>query len=486
MRAAVSSSGRLLFSFLVFIASGVAAVFVQQWWLMLIPFAWVLLPPVYEWIVNKPANLFWGLCIALPLSTELNLTPQLGLDFPDEPLLILLTIVVLAKLIHEPAWLPRVLLKSRLFFIVVIHVLWIAVCCFYSTEPLLSVKFLLAKLWFIIPLVILPQVLLGDKRNMRLLAACLLVPMFFLVVQVLARHALFGFSFADVKKTMAPFFRNHVNYSSMLVCLLPVAWAAWKLSEPSYRYKHWIATGIAIGLAGLLFSYSRGAWIALLAGIAAVWLIRKKWMGVLVALSVAAVLVSTAWLVTDKNYLRFAPDHDRTIFHTDFSEHLQATIDMRDVSTAERFYRWVAGARMLVERPVTGFGPNSFYPHYKAYTVRRFETWVSDNPEHSTVHNYFLLTALEQGVAGLLIFCLLFFSMLLRTQYLYHHISDRFYKTVALVTGAVVVMIGVVNGLSDMIETDKVGALFWLSLGMILVLETKKDTAPSNVARDAG
>ena len=34
-------------------------------------------------------------------------------------------------------------------------------------------------------------------------------------------------------------------------------------------------------------------------------------------------------------------------------------------------------------------------------------------------------------------------------------------------------MIGVINFMSDMIETDKIGSLFWLCLGMIVLLEEK-------------
>jgi hypothetical protein len=55
----------------------------------------------------------------------------------------------------------------------------------------------------------------------------------------------------------------------------------------------------------------------------------EKLMGAFVMIAVIGVLISTVWLVSDKNYLQFAPDHDHTIFHTDFSEHLQATIDMK-------------------------------------------------------------------------------------------------------------------------------------------------------------
>jgi O-antigen ligase len=473
MRAHHASYTGMLLPFFIFVASGIASIAMQQPLFMVFPFAWVLLPLFYNWLIVQPEKLFWCLCILLPLSTELHITPQLGLDFPDELLLVLLTGLVIAKLIHQPSWFPVALRKSNLFMLLVIHVLWITVSCFYSVEPLLSTKFLLAKIWYIVPLVILPQVFVNSQSKMKRLALCFLAPMILIVIQVLIRQSLYQFSFADVKKAMAPFFRNHVTYSSMLVCLLPVAWCCWKLTAASDPKRKWIMAGIWIGLAGLLFSYSRGAWVALVMGVATIWIIRKKLMGAFVTLAITSVLVSTVWLVTDKNYLRFAPDHDRTIFHTDFREHLQATIDMKDVSAAERFYRWVAGARMLADKPVTGFGPNSFYPHYKPYTVNRFQTWVSENKEHSTVHNYFILTALEQGVTGLIFFCALYFAMLIRVQKLYHRFQDKFHKTVTLTIGAIVVMIGVINSLSDMIETDKIGSLFWLCLGMIILLERK-------------
>ncbi|MES2372162.1 MAG: O-antigen ligase family protein [Bacteroidota bacterium] len=424
-------------------------------------------------MITKPEKLFWLLLIVLPVSTELNLTPQLGFDFPDELLLVLLTAIVLVKMIHQPQWFPWSLKLHPLFMWLMSWLCWILVTCVYSAEPLLSVKYLLAKTWYIIPFVVLPQVLLTSQSRIQKLALCLLIPMLFVVIQTLARHALYQFSFENVKKTLAPFFRNHVNYSSMLVCLLPVAWCVWKLTPADHPKRKWIVCGLMIGFVGLFFAYSRGAWIALVLGFSAIWVIHKKLMGVMVMLAITAVVVSTTWLVTDKKYMEFAPDHDRTVFHTNFNEHMRATVEMKDVSTAERFYRWIAGARMLADKPVTGFGPNTFYPHYKPYTVGRFETWVSDNKEHSTVHNYFILTALEQGVIGVVLFCVLYFGMLLRAQKLYHQLQSRLYRTVALTVAIVLVMIGVINSLSDMIETDKIGSLFWLCFGMIVLLDTK-------------
>lgn len=458
---------------LLFLLCGVFAISCAQPLYHCIPFAWILMPRVVDVLLYRPGKLFWLLLICLPLSTELNITPQLGLDFPDEPLLIILTGLVLLRWIHQPKWVPYDLVKHPLFLVLVIYLCWLLVTVLYSTEMVLSAKYLLAKIWYVFPFVVLPQLLLAEKKDLSRSAICLLIPMAAVVLQSLGRHAMYGFSFVSVQKTLAPFFRNHVNYSAMLVCLLPVGWCVWKLTDAADERRKWLLYGLLLGLVGLFFAYSRGAWVALLAGLAVVPVVRSKRMVFVVVIAVTAVVASSAWLITDDRYLQFAPDHDRTIFHTDFGDHMRATVELKDVSTAERFYRWIAGFRMLAEKPVTGFGPNSFYLHYRPYTVSSFETWVSDNPEHSTVHNYFILLALEQGLIGLILFCILYFGMLFRLQNLYHRLQDPFYRTIALTVAVILVMIGVINSMSDMIETDKIGSLFWLCLGMVIWLEMK-------------
>ncbi len=458
---------------LVFLTATIVAILTQQWPWMLVPFAWIIAPLCWQQIVLHTDKLFWLLIALLPLSTELNITPSLGLDFPDEVLMVLLTALTLLYWWHKPKQFPITIWKHPLFFILMLHLGWIIISTIYAVEPLPAIKFLLAKIWYIVPFVILPVILVNSIKRIEQLAACLLWTMGFVVVVTLLRHASTGWRFESINRHLFPFFRNHVNYASMLVCLLAVMFCAYYLTAKTSRYKKRILYVLLLGMLALLLAYSRGALLAAAAGVFSIWIIRKKQMAALLVFTITAVLISTSWLITDKRYFRFAPDHDRTIFHTDFSQHLSATVALKDVSNAERFYRWVAGARMLADKPLTGFGPSSFYLHYRPYTVKRFETWVSNNSEHSTVHNYFLLTALEQGIIGLLIFCLLYFFMLLRLQKIYHQLHSYFYRAVTMTVAVILVMIGVINFISDMIETDKIGSLFWLCMGMVFVLEQR-------------
>ena len=473
MIAALQNNKQFWLAAVVFMVVSIVSTLLYQPLLMVLPFAFVLLPLVFKYAVNFTEHLFWLLFITLPLSIEINITPTLGIDFPDEILLMLLTAICIIKIIHQPSFFPIAVLKHPLFLIIVLQLLWVLICCIFSQDVWLSIKFFLAHIWYIIPFVLLPQYLLTTQTQFRRAALYLLLPMGFVVIQCLVRHSLYGFSFEGIKQTLSPFFRNHVNYSAMLVCLLAILWCIRQLTPTENKYYKWINRGLLIGLIALFFAYSRGAWIALLAGCITIFIVKKKWMGKAILVAVISLLVGIGWLTTNNNYVRFAPDYQHTIFHNNLGEHLQSTTSLKDLSNAERFYRWVAGAKMFAAKPITGFGPNTFYNNYKNYTVDIFKTYVSNNPEHSSVHNYFLLMALEQGVIGLLLFFILLFYMLLYTQRLYHALQNNFYKAIALTTAIVIVMIATINCMSDMIETDKIGSLFWLSIGVIMILQNK-------------
>lgn len=471
-----------LVAVLIFLVTSVNAIAFNMPILWVIPFLWLLLPRVVDFCVTRTEQLFWLLIFSLPFSTELQISQSLGLDFPDEPFMILLTAIAILKFLHQPKYFPNYLSKQPLFFLLLLIMGWTLLSAAFAENQLLGFKFFLARIWYIVPFVLLPQILLQTQTSITKMAQLFLIAMTIIVVQTLVRHSSYGFSFVLIKKAIDPFFRNHVNYSAMLVCLLPLAWAMFTLTPISNTRRKWILWGLGLGIIALFFAYSRGAWLALLVGLLVAWSIRKKWFKQLVVITIIIMLGMTSWLVKDYHYMQFAPDHDRTIFHTDFKEHMAATVALKDVSNAERFYRWVAGFKMFVEKPITGFGPNSFYSQYKNYTVSSFETWVSDNPEHSTVHNYFLLTLLEQGLPGLLLFCCLYIGMLFKAQQLFYQLQNNFYSTIALTIAIILGMLGVINFMSDMVETDKLGSLFWLCLGLILVLDKKLAEEQNNLA----
>jgi O-antigen ligase len=457
-----------LFAFFsgLFICCLLAAIWLEACFVIAIPFTIVLFYLGWQYI----STVFFLLLFSLPFSAEVQFSASLGTDFPDELLMLFTTGLFFYYWIYFPKALSGKTLRHPLILLLLVTFIWSVVAALFSTDHLLSIKFLLAKCWYLGAFVLAPLIVFRSKEAIRTAILVLAMAMLMVTLVTTYRHYYYDFSFAGINPALQPFFRNHVSYSAMLVCIIPLFFAFNKLST-SKRVKNLLVFVIAGLLIALFFSYARGAWLALLTGMMAWWLIKKRVMVAAYVLAIIITIASLFWIKSNDRYLEYAHNYRTTIFHENFGEHLRATYEFKDVSTAERFYRWIAGVRMIKDDPLTGFGPNTFYSNYKPYAVPAYKTWVSDNAEHSTVHNYFLMITIEQGIPGLLFFLLLTGGMLHYAQLLYYRVKDPFYKMSAIITGVVLVMILTVNFLSDMIETDKVGSLFFLCLSMLIVTD---------------
>jgi O-antigen ligase len=456
------------FAFLIFVGCFVlfliAALYFDNFYLAIAPFLLLL----FYWGWQATGSIFLLLLFSLPFSSEFMITSDLGADLPDELLMMLVSFLSLSYWIYHPQAVSRSVTSHPIMIILLISFSWSIFSTIFSNQPIIATKYLLAKSWYFGSFVLGGLIVFRRMQSVIRAGVCLILAMGIVAVIILIRHAEYQFSFFGINNSVLPFFRNHVNYSSMLVCLIPVAFVYWRSVEPGFK-KNMLAVLLIIFLTALIFTYARGAWLALVTGIGAVWLIHKR-MVILAYISIIMLAIgSLFYLKSGDRYLEYAHDYKTTIWHQDFGEHLVATYKMKDASTAERFYRWIAGVRMIKDEGLTGYGPNSFYNNYKPYTVPAFKTWVSENRERSTIHNYFLLLTVEQGIPALVFFLLLAGAMLYYAQQLYHSARTRFYKNIAIVTGPVTVMILTVNFLSDLIETDKVGSIFYLCLSLLIV-----------------
>lgn len=450
----IDKQGPLL---LLFLAAATAAVLLGKLLILALPL--VVLMLLAGW--QQPKLLFFILLFTIPLSTEFQITTALGTDLPDEPLLWLLTPLLGFMIIRQ--WdTMRLYFSQPIIKILLLSLSWTLISVLYSELPIVSVKYFLAKIWYILPFVFGTLFFLNSRSSVKQAAVALLLPMVFAVLFIMARHGLEAFSFDSVNEVTKPFFRNHVNYGALLVCLMPVAFAMYRNGS-----SFWLLV-LAIMAAGLVLSFSRGAWLALAFSLVVVYFVRKRMLQwLIIALSVA-VIGGSAWLLHENRYLSFRPLYERTIYHESFNDHMEATYNMQDLSTMERFYRWIAAVNMAKEHWIIGTGPNSFYPVYKSYTVTGFTTYVSNNPEKSTAHNYFLLLMAEQGLPGLILFVALFITMLMTAQRIYHQTEDGFVKGLMLVISAMLGMIAVLIFLSDLIETDKIGSMFYICVGLLV------------------
>jgi len=434
------------------------------------------------YLVQQPVQLFYLLVLSIPWSIEYNFSQTLGTDLPDEPLMLLASISIIFFVVHR--W-KQIQLKRvhPLLLLILFQLLWTIITVVTSTDLLVSVKYLLAKGWYLLAFLLMPLFVLREERRLKNTALLLCGSMMLVTIIVLIRQASGEWKFATVSQAVKPFFRNHVNYSSLLVFMIPLLIGGISLSLRK-RAKVFLYFLLAIAIVACYFSYARGAWLALLCGFAAYWLLRKRLLLLTWLLFLFIVIGSVLWLGSNDRVVNLAGDYKTTIFHTNFKQHLVATYQLKDLSNAERIYRWIAGVRMAKNNWMTGTGPSTFYPKYKSYTLPLFKTYVSNNPEHSTVHNYFLLTFIEQGLTGGLLFIVLMTSLFWYAQKIYARTKDRFWQIVVATVSSILIMQSIINFLSDMIETDKVGSVFYLCIATLIIADLKTRTVYSNLPAD--
>ncbi|MGV3639225.1 MAG: O-antigen ligase family protein, partial [Adhaeribacter sp.] len=380
----------------VLLGSLATALFREQYTWLALPLAFAALLAVlndYRW-------LYYLLLASLPFSLELSLPGGFSLFVPTEPLVVVLACCGLASWLQGSFSHPPFPSRHTLVLLLMLSLGWACFSTLFSVDHLKSVKYLVAQVLYIGVFFGLSYAMLPSPADIRRIWRLYLLALGVVLLLVLGRHLLTGFSFALVNKVVSPFFLNHVVYAVVSGLSLPLAlYLVW------HNRRHrllplWLFIS-AIILAAILFSYTRATWLALPATATYLMLLRKKWLKPSLALVFLVLTAAFLYLQHQNRYLAFAPDYEKTIFHKgDLEKHLQATYKFEDVSGMERVYRWVAALRMGADKPWTGTGPSTFYPVYKKYTVKSFRTYVSDNPEQSTTHNTFLLHLAEQGLPG--------------------------------------------------------------------------------------
>jgi O-antigen ligase len=459
--------------FATFAAATVAAVlgslWLGAWWVALVPAALAVL-----WLVAVDVRKVFFLMLAcIPLSLEQALPGGFATDLPSEQFMWLLTLAGLVWFGLHGRSIDVRFLRHPVSLALFAHLTWIMVCMATSQNFFVSFKYLLAKGWYVIVFYFWAARFLQTERDFKQLVWCFFLPLLFAVLTVVVRHAAVDFSFEEVGYVMGPFFRNHVMYACSLAIFLPFVWYA------TYWYRRfslawWVlVVGVAVFLVGINFAYTRAAYVALVAAIGIYWCVRWRLLkAALVAVALGFVLL-IGFLGTRDNWLLFAPEYEKAITHKRFDNLLEATTKLEDISTMERVYRWVAASYMIREKPLVGFGPGTFYFHYRNYTVSSFKTYVSDNPERSGIHNYFLMVTVEQGLPGLAIFLLFCAVVMLKGEQIYHRTQDPSLRRALLAALLCFTLTNLLMLMNDFVETDKIGSLFFLSVAILVNIDLK-------------
>lgn len=411
----------------------------------------------------------WFLLLFLiPFSVEVALPGGFGTDLPNEPLMVLLTGVYLLFSINQAHKMDSRFIRHPLSLVILLHLGWIVVTTLLADDFFISLKWTLAKTWYIIPFYFMTGSMIKTHSDYKKLMWVVFIPLLCTVLITIVRHGMLGFSFEGVNRVMKPFFRNHVNYAAILVIIFPLLWF-FRHDFPKFTFRKMLLTfGLLVFLVAIQLSFTRAAYVSLALSFGAYYIIKYKLMRYAVAAALIGLVAGLAFFINDNKFMDYSPEFKNTISHTKFNNLIEATAKGEDISTMERVYRWLGGYYMAVEKPVTGFGPGNFYESYKSYTVTAFQTYVSDNEDKSTVHCYYLLMFAEQGIPGGIIFLILVFMTILYGERIYHETDDPARKRMVMAMLLAFITIGALNLINDLLEADKVGPFFFIAIAILV------------------
>jgi O-antigen ligase len=410
--------------------------------------------------------IFYLLIFTLPLSLHVEFG-ALALDLPSEPLMMVLLLVFLLNVCarQQFQWRGRIYPFHLLIFLLLF---WTGYTTLLSHDPVRSLKFLLAKLWYLATFVYLAEKMINDELDIQKIFWALFWPTVGVTTFVAIKHAAVAFSFGEAHLISQPFFVNGVVYSAMMTLLLPWFWFARTWYTPKSLQWYLINIGTGLVLLAILTAYKRMGWLAVMVMIVVYVLIKRKLLERMLYAGVVGLVLIITYLVIGNNFYYFAPNYQKTIWHKDDLEgHLSATFNGTEISGMERFYRWVAAKNMVEAMPLTGSGPSTFNQVYQSYTDDAFRTYVSENEEQSTCHNYYLQTFAEQGFPGGLLFLLINLYILVQGYRAYHKAKDPTRRSIIMMLMLSLVGIQMFSLLNELIEVDKVGPMFWLNLTLI-------------------
>jgi O-antigen ligase len=469
-------------SFSVLFIAIIAAVLTGYYYLLAAPIA-------YLYVVLMGVNwktAYWILLFTIPPSIQLYFfSDTVSITLPDQPMMWLFLGLLLVMLARNPKIIPEWYWRDPMVLIVVLQFLWTIIAVIYSEMLFYSFKFLLVKSWLLVAFFVFPIWIFKEKKDFVRGFFVLLIPMLITVIVILIHHSLYGFAFHKIQRAITQLYYNHVDYSTVISMYFPLLLVTcWPLVRKRHvLIKAALALVIIIFIAGIGFAYARAAVVAIIFAAVVGVAMRLRMANLVMPGFYAVIILLMCYMVPNNKYISFRPDFEHTYMRKDFADHVIATFRGTDMSSMERLYRWIAAVRMSKERPVTGVGPRAFYFYYKPYTVTSFRTYVSRNPEQSTTHNYFLYMLVEQGWPAMILYAIFMVVVFAKAQKIYHRFKDKFYRSVTIGL-AMTIAVGFINNFfSELIETHKVAALFYIPVVMLVILEKKSREEQAQIAR---
>lgn len=407
---------------------------------------------------------------SIPLSITLKEFDQLAVSLPAEPLLAGVMILFIAKLLYEGNY-DRKISRHPIAFVIYLMFFWMVITTITSEMPVVSIKFIVSRLWFVIPSFFFCALLFKKPRNIDLFIWLYIASLCIVVVYTTIIHAQHGFDNDTAHWVMSPFYNDHTAYGAALsiYLILAIAYAFIPDLKPGRRI---IVIGVvAILSLAMVLSSCRAAWVSLAAAIAVlvVVLLKIKFRWILTSL-----VILVGLFFAFQHQIIDALEHNNQDASGDIVENIQSITNIStDASNLERINRWQSAFRLFADRPVFGWGPGTYQFVYAPYQMSKEKTIISTNAgDGGNAHSEYIGPLAEQGFMGTLLMLAFVITVVYTGLKAYNKAKNK--KAKVLVLGATLAFFSYfVHGfLNNFLDTDKLAVPVWSCAALIAVIDS--------------
>ena len=405
-----------------------------------------------------------------PLSINLDkITGGLAVSLPAEPLLAGVLVLFIAKLIYERNFDYKI---SRHPISIVIYLMftWMIITTVTSEMPIVSIKFFVSRLWFIIPSYFLCARLFKDPKNINRFVWLYILGLIIVVFYTIYNHALHGFDGDTAHWVMSPFYNDHTAYGAALAIYIVLCVAYLFMPNMKSSRRLGVIIALCILIVAIILSFCRASWISLIAalGVLICVLLKIKFKYIAV---ISVVLIGLFFTFQQQIFDSLSKnDQDAS---GNIAENIQSMTNITtDASNLERINRWNSAIRMFKERPIFGWGPGTYQFVYAPFQESRNKTIISTNSgDMGNAHSEYIGTLSEQGVLGALLVVTIVVVFMYCGLMTYRRAKNR--ESKILVLAATLALFGYyIHGtLNNFLDTDKLAVPVWSCMAIITAID---------------
>jgi|TARA_B110000259_G_scaffold38501_1_gene43888 putative inorganic carbon (HCO3(-)) transporter len=418
--------------------------------------------------------LYYIVIFLVPLSINLDdmgVDLGVGIALPTEPLIVGMMLIFILKLFYDGKF-DRKVLSHPISVLLLLQLAWIVMTTIASSNPLISVKFLLSRLWFVSVFYFLASQFLKTEKNQRQMFWLYVLGFVPVLLYTFVEHSMRGFSQSSANWVMNPFFNDHTSYGACLAMVFP--FLLWQSFSPKITgAKRIIVISLMLlFVLSITLSYTRAAWVSLIGALGVFVVLKfkiKSWV------IWAGVILIGGFLTLKMDDILEDLSRNKQDSSSNLSEHIESISNVSsDASNLERLNRWKSAWGMFSDRPVFGYGPGTYAFEYAPYQRSKDKTIISTNAgDGGNAHSEYLGPLSEQGALGT-VFMLGFIFVVCRTAVrVYKSNLAKESRMIGLTAFMGLITYYLHGILNNFLDTDKASALFWGFSVIILILDNK-------------